>query len=473
MYATVNGNFFFLFGGLVWLTQVCVYEYLVCIAVIFVIWFVVVSAAISGLLWSFICCTSDGLTQWGGSSVACCSLLPEVVTKAEPESRLNTEKEAEVQSTEDRAANKHRELQTGPFRTTDMISDMSEQDSRNCSMEAVGFEINFKTEPTSESDAEAKPDAVTRLEAVTSGVVAVNGSDASYGEGLERELGIHEYHLRWPHPLGLENPSVHAHTIKSETVLCVKAHSGTESTKSKDYLQEGTRNQEGEGSKNKPFSCSECPSAFPFRSHLERHMLSHDHNAYRPFLCKTCNACFKLQCHLKQHSLTHTGERPFACKECKATFTRSDHLKQHAQTHAGLRPYLCTACNRTFTQVAHLRKHMIRHRDDRVVWCKIKACKAMFNSVSELEKHRKTHDEDRRCKECAVILSRADDMKKHMRVHTKDKPYSCSTCSARFSQAGHLTTHMLQHTGEKPFSCSLCGCAVSYTHLTLPTSCCV
>lgn len=300
--------------------------------------------------------------------------------------------ETEVQPTEDRLSDRHRDLQMRPFRTAHVTSDFSEQESGNCSTETVGFEINFKTESTSESDIEAKSGAVTGQDVVISGV-AISDSDGHYSESLERERGTHEYHFL-----------VQAHSIKSETVLCTKTNSGTESNESTDFLQEVTQRREHKGSRNRPFSCSECPSTFLFHSHLERHMLSHDHNACRPFLCKTCKACFKLQCHLKQHSLIHSGERPFSCQECKATFTRSDHLKQHAKTHAGLRPYLCTVCNRTFTQVAHLRKHMIRHRDDRVVWCKIKTCKAMFTSVSELEKHRKTHAEDRRCKECLSLI---------------------------------------------------------------------
>lgn len=416
------------------------------------------------------------MTHWNGSSPITRighNLPSEVVIKTEPVSVLGTEMEAEVRSMEYRDAEEHRELQLGPLRTVhSRISEMGKQESENCTMEAAGFEINFKTEPNSDTesdnDMEANSDAMTGQRLVKSGVV-VNGSVTSYtySERLESELGAHDEHWECSHSLNLENALLRAHAIKSESVSCMKFDHGTETNQSKassDFLPEVTQNQEGKDSKSKPFVCSECPSAFPFRSHLDRHRLRHDQNADRPFSCKTCKARFKLRCHLKQHTLTHTGERPFACKECKAAFARSDHLKQHAQTHAGLKPYLCTACSRTFTQVAHLRKHMIRHSDDRVVWCKIKACKAVFTSVNELEKHRKTHVEDRICKECGVVLSRADDMKKHVRIHTKDKPYSCSVCCARFSQAGHLTTHQMQHTGEKPFSCELCGCGFKQSH---------
>ncbi|KAL8566029.1 hypothetical protein ACOMHN_062758 [Nucella lapillus] len=85
-------------------------------------------------------------------------------------------------------------------------------------------------------------------------------------------------------------------------------------------------------------------------------------------------------------------------------------------------------------------------------------------SVCSALEHRKKHEEDRKCKECNVVLSRADDMKKHMRVHTEDKPYQCPLCPAQFRQAGHLSTHHLQHTDSKPFACDQCGCGFKQSH---------
>ena len=58
---------------------------------------------------------------------------------------------------------------------------------------------------------------------------------------------------------------------------------------------------------------------------------------------------------------------------------------------------------------------------------------------------------------CDRRFSRSDELARHIRIHTGQKPFQCPICCRSFSRSDHLTTHKRTHTGEKPFSCDVCG----------------
>lgn len=78
-----------------------------------------------------------------------------------------------------------------------------------------------------------------------------------------------------------------------------------------------------------------------------------------------------------------------------------------------------------------VRKHDRRARQERPYACPVDTCERRF--------------------------SRSDELTRHIRIHTGQKPFQCKICLRAFSRSDHLTTHVRTHTGEKPFSCDVCG----------------
>ncbi|XP_069700690.1 zinc finger and BTB domain-containing protein 14-like isoform X2 [Periplaneta americana] len=68
-----------------------------------------------------------------------------------------------------------------------------------------------------------------------------------------------------------------------------------------------------------------------------------------------------------------------------------------------------------------------------------------------------SEDTDTVCAFCYLDCHTSTDLKKHLRVHTGEKPHECDLCELAFARASHLARHRRVHTGERPFTCSGCG----------------
>ena len=60
------------------------------------------------------------------------------------------------------------------------------------------------------------------------------------------------------------------------------------------------------------------------------------------------------------------------------------------------------------------------------------------------------------CAQCPAKFARRDELKRHQKIHSGDRPLDCPYCDKRFMRSDHRTTHIRTHTGEKPYRCTEC-----------------
>ena len=66
---------------------------------------------------------------------------------------------------------------------------------------------------------------------------------------------------------------------------------------------------------------------------------------------------------------------------------------------------------------------------------------------------------------CNYSCTTDSDLKKHIMVHSEEKPFVCKQCNYSVTKTGDLKKHILVHSGEKPF---VNKCTYSFTTASHP-----